>query len=175
MSTKNVGEFEAEASQEVFGWPTFQVLKHLGGHAVCTNIGKKVSGMIAHTHTPQSILATTLDPRLLKSQNCSHIFKNEFIALGVIMKRKNQLEYSAFFRKKSICLPQGCSFKISSRAETDIFCQNLALQLSCYCQSQVKLYKSKNSWNRKISNVKAVPLPFNNFLFMKIFLSQPIF
>ena len=130
--------------------------------------------MIAHTHTPQSILATTLDPRLLKSQNCSHIFKNEFIALGVIMKRKNQLEYSAFFRKKSICLPQGCSFKISSRAETDIFCQNLALQLSCYCQSQVKLYKSKNSWNRKISNVKAVPLPFNNFLFMKIFLSQPM-
>ena len=52
--------------------------------------------MIAHTHTSQSILATTLDPRLLKSQNCSHIFKNEFIALGVIMKRKKQLEYSAF-------------------------------------------------------------------------------
>ena len=51
--------------------------------------------MIAHTHTPQSILATTLDPRLLKSQNCSHIFKNEFIALGVIMKRKDQLECSA--------------------------------------------------------------------------------
>ena len=125
MSTKNVGEFEAEASQEVCGWPTFQVLKHLGGHAVCTNIGKKVSGricvsltelglavlaragvfngkgnlttplMIAHIHTPQSILATILDPRLLKSQNFSHIFKNESIALGVIMKRKNQLEYSA--------------------------------------------------------------------------------
>ena len=56
--------------------------------------------MIAHTHTPQSILATILDPRLLKSQNCSHIFKNEFIALGVIMKRKNQLEYSAFFSQK---------------------------------------------------------------------------
>ena len=100
MSTKNVGEFEAEASQEVCGWPTFQVLKHLGGHAVCTNIGKEVSGMIAHTHTPQSILATTLDPRLLKSQNCSHIFKNEFIALGVIMKRKKQLEYSAFEAEK---------------------------------------------------------------------------
>ena len=141
--------------------------------------------MIAHTHTPQSILATTLDPRLLKSQNCSHIFKNEFIALGVIMKRKNQLQYSifeaekpagvfSFFRKKSICLPQGCSFKFSSRAETDIFCQNLALQLSCYCQSQVKLYKSKNSWNRKISDVKAVPLSFTNFLLMKIFLSQPM-
>ena len=100
MSTKNVGKFEAEASQEVCGWPTFQVLKHLGGHAVCTNIGKEVSGMIAHTHTPQSILATILDPRLLKSQNCSHIFKNEFIALGVIMKRKNQLEYSAFEAEK---------------------------------------------------------------------------
>ena len=56
--------------------------------------------MIAHTHTPQSILATTLDPRLLKSQNCSHIFKNEFIALGVIMKQKNQLEYSAFEAEK---------------------------------------------------------------------------
>ena len=47
-----------------------------------------------------SILATSLDPRLLKSQNCSHIFKNEFIALGVIMKQKNQLEYSAFFSQK---------------------------------------------------------------------------
>ena len=58
--------------------------------------------MIAHTHTPQSILATTLDPRLLKSQNCSHIFKNEFIALGVIMKRKNQLEYSAFVSQKNL-------------------------------------------------------------------------
>ena len=146
---------------------------------MCTNIGKEVSGMIAHTHTPQSILATTLDPRLLKSQNCSHIFKNEFIALGVIMKRKNQLEFSAFFsRKRSICLPQGCSFKISSRAETDIFCQNLALQLSCYCQSQVKLYKSKNRKNfinpkiHENKQCKSRPAPFyKSSLFENIFVT----
>ena len=51
--------------------------------------------MIAHKHTTQSILALTMVPGLLKSQNFSSIFKNESIALGVIMKRKNQLEYSA--------------------------------------------------------------------------------
>ena len=81
--------------------------------------------------------------------------------------------YIIFFsRKKGICLPQGCSFKISSRAETDIFCQNLALQLSCHCQSQVKLYKSKNSQSRKISDLKAVPLPFYQFsLYENIFVT----